>query len=100
MIDFTKKNHIIIAILMIFWGIMLFVLLSMAQPLPPITKLVLIVCMIITALSILLDKKPIGGISGAIGSFMMVALGAWSLLIILSGKLINGYYREQIKREE
>lgn len=95
MTNLDNKNWMIVSVLMIFWGVVLIILLGIAQPLPPITKGVYAICMAVTAILMLLDRKPMKGISGALGTFIAIAFGPWSLLIILSTRLIKGYYRKK-----
>lgn len=90
-----NNNHIVVSISMIFWGIILIILLSMAQPLPPITQGVYIICMGITVLFILSNRKAMGSLLGDLGSIVMVIFGPWSLLVILSTGLAGGYYRKK-----
>ncbi len=79
---------------MVFWAIVLIILLSMAQPLPSITRAVWIVFMVIMAMVIALDKKSIKNVTEVVGSMMQIAFAPLVFLTILSARLVKGYYRK------
>ncbi len=96
MIDFGEKDTITAYVVWVFWGLVLIVTLSIAQPLAPFTNIAYGVCMVITALALVAqDKTPAKdcGLGWALGSFMLIAFGPWSLVTVLSLRLYGGYYR-------